>query len=315
MRILEETAGCRTIAISGHVRPDGDAIGSCMGLALFLQKMMPEARVDVFAGKFDQSLMRNIPGTQHIRFDYETDVEAYDCFIALDCSKDRLDRAEPFFDNALKTINIDHHISSSGCGDVNYVDPDASSTCELVYQVLDREGIDAQIAQALYVGMVTDTGVFRFSNTSKRTMETAGDLMSFGFDFARICREVFFEKTYRQQQLMGRALVESIRLMDGQCIVSGFTGPMMDFYQATSYDLDGISSQLMLTEGVKVAIFLHEISPMTYKASLRSNGSVNVARVCEAFGGGGHERAAGCTVNQDWRDIVNNMTELIEKEL
>ena len=313
MRILDEVRGCRTIGIAGHIRPDGDAIGSCMGLALFLEKMMPDARIDVFGGHFDDALMRNIPGTEQINFTYQTDVESYDCFIALDCEKERLDQAEAFFDAAKKTINIDHHESHKGSGDVNFIEPYASSTCELVYLVIDREQMDEKIAQALYVGMITDSGIFRFSNTSKRTMEIAGDLMSFGIPFSAICRDVYFAKTYRQQQLMGRALVESIRLMDGKVIVSVFTRKIMDFYEATSYDLDGISSQLVLTEGVDVAIFMHEVEPMTFKVSMRSKGAVNVAKVCQKFGGGGHAQAAGCTVNQEWRDIVNNMTQEIER--
>ena len=173
MRILEELKGCRTIGISGHENPDGDCAGSCMGLALFLRKTMPEARVDVFLEPLRHELAANIPGSGTIITDFRIDLESYDAFIVLDSAKDRISGAETLFDRAAKTINIDHHVSNPGTGMVNYVNGTSSSTCELVYEVLDRDMLDEQIAQALYVGMVTDTGCFRFSNTSRKTMDSA----------------------------------------------------------------------------------------------------------------------------------------------
>ena len=220
MRILEELKGCRTIGISGHENPDGDCAGSCMGLALFLRKTMPEARVDVFLEPLRPELAANIPGSGTIITDFRTDLESYDAFIVLDSAKDRISGAETLFDRAAKTINIDHHVSNPGTGMVNYVNGASSSTCELVYEVLDRDMMDEQIAQALYVGMVTDTGCFRFSNTSRKTMDVAGDLMTFGFDFPRIVREVYFEKTFVQQRVLGRALTKAKSHLGGRCIVS-----------------------------------------------------------------------------------------------
>ncbi len=319
-KILEEVKGAQTIAIGGHIRPDGDCVGSCMAMALFLRKAMPEARVDVFLGSFSPSLEANVIGCDTINHEYETDVESYDVFICQDCEKERLGEGVPIYNKAKKKINIDHHKSNPGCGDVSYIVPTASSACELVYNSFDVDGIgsgivDRDIAQNVYVGMVTDTGVFKFSNTGRATMEIAGKLLEYGFDFSKIIREVFEEKTYVQQQIMGRALLESIRILDGRAIFSVVDMKTLNFYQAKPSDLDGISSQILLTEGCDCSIFLHELKPLQWKVSLRSNGAVDVSKVCEQYGGGGHARAAGCTVNGQWRDIINNMSANIEEQL
>ena len=336
MNILNYLGNCRTIGVSGHIRPDGDCVGSCLGMALFLKKCLPEARVDVFLGDFSAALHKNMFGTEMILQDYETQVERYDAFFCLDCEVSRLGDAGPYFRNAGLKVNIDPHVSNaSGCGDLNYIVPEASSACELVYDVITGSAEftgyaepalcgsvptvngmpDAQIAQDLYIGMVTDTGVFMYSNTSRKTMEIAGKLIDYGFDYPAIIREVFYEKTYTQQQILGRALLESIRILDGRCLFSVLGRKTMMFYQATSADLEGVAAQLLLTEGIDCAMLLCELKPMSYKISLRSNGAVDVAKVAQQFGGGGHVRAAGCTVNAQWRDIVNQLTKEIEKQL
>ncbi len=315
MNILEEVRDCRTIGISGHINPDGDCVGSCMGMALYLEKAMPQARIDVFLEDFSEALERRIKGAEKIRHNYKTDVEHYDAFICLDCEKERLGDALDFFMKSKKKINIDHHKTNAGCGDVNYVVPTASSACELAYLSMEEERIDAETAQNLYIGMVTDTGVFAYSNTGRKTMEIAGKLITYGFDFSAIVREVFYEKTYVQQQIFGRALLESVRFMDGRCIVSRIDRQTMRFYQATSKDMEGIAAELVHTEGVCCAIFMYAIDPMSYKVSLRSTGEVDVAKLAKVYGGGGHGRAAGFTSNGTYHDIVNSLSPLIEEQL
>ena len=223
---------------------------------------------------------------------------------------------QAIFDEAKKTVNIDHHVSNArGTGMVNYVVPTASSASELVFDVLEEEYLDEEIAKALYVGIIHDTGVFHYSNTSPKTMQIGAKLISFGFDFTRIIGETFYEKTYHQNQILGRALLESILFMNGQCIVSSIDKKTMDFYEVTSKDMDGIASQLRQTKDVECAIFMYEIEPLVYKVSLRSGGKVDVSKVAEYFGGGGHVRAAGCTLNGTNHDVINNLSVHIEKQL
>ncbi|MBR1641851.1 MAG: bifunctional oligoribonuclease/PAP phosphatase NrnA [Butyrivibrio sp.] len=314
MKIDQLIGNAKTIGIAGHVRPDGDAIGSSLGMYLYLKKNYPETRVDVFLEKVLPELTF-ISGSDKVKTDFATDVESYDLFIVVDCSKDRIGDAEKFFDAAKRTINIDHHISNPGTGDDIYIVPDASSACELVYDTLDPSRINVEIAKALYTGMVTDTGVFKYNNTSPKTMRVVAELISYGFDFGALIDHVFYEKTYVQNQILGRALLESILLMDGRCIVSVVSKQTMEFYGVESNDLDGIVNQLLLTIGVDCAIFMYELAPLEYKVSLRSNGAVNVSEVAQMFGGGGHVRAAGCTVSGTYHDVINNLTQYIHKQL
>jgi phosphoesterase RecJ-like protein len=314
MKIDELMQGVKTVGISGHIRPDGDCVGSCMGMYLYLSKNYPDARVDVFLESIPPEL-EFIKDSDKANKDYTTDIDSYDLFIALDCGKDRLGNAEGFFDTAKNTVNIDHHISNPGTGNVNYIVPTASSACELVYTVIDTDKMDEDIAKSLYTGMVTDTGVFKYSCTSPRTMEIAAKLIGYGFDFGSLIDHVFYEKTYLQNQILGRALLESILLMNGKCIVSVVSRQTMDFYGATSNDMDGIVNQMLLTIGVGCSIFMYEEEPMTYRVSLRSDGSVDVSKVAKIFGGGGHMRAAGCTVNGTQHDVINNITKYIQQQL
>lgn len=315
MDILKEVSGASTIGIGGHIRPDGDCIGSAMGLYLYLSKMCPGADIQVFLEE-PADIFECISGIEQIRTDFGTEIEQFDVFIALDTTKDRLGKAEKYFDGAGKRINIDHHISNSGCGDVNYIMPKASSTCELIYDLIqDKEQMDGEIAKAIYIGMVHDTGVFQYSNTAPSTLRVAAQLISYGFDFPKLIDETFYEKTYVQNQILGRALLESIVFMDGKCIVSMVDQKTMSFYHAKPHDLEGIVNQLRNTRGVECAIFMYQLDTLEYKVSLRSNGRVNVERVASFFGGGGHERAAGVNMQGTFHDIVNHLSAQIALQL
>lgn len=306
-KILEEVRGAERIAIGGHIRPDGDCVGSCMGLYLYLTKELPDSQVDVFLEK-PSDVFNCIQSVESIKDAACYQEAEYDLFIALDCSKDRLGDAEVIFDHAKKTINIDHHISNNGCGNVNYLRADASSASELVYELLDEGKLDTEIAKALYIGIIHDTGVFQYSNTASATLIAASELVKFGFDFPKIIEETFYEKTFVQNQILGRALLESILFMDGKCIVAVISKKMMDFYGVNGKDLDGIINQMRNTKGVECAIFLYELDNLEYKVSMRSGGQINVSSIAQFFGGGGHVRAAGCTVKGTAHDVINNIS-------
>ena len=313
MRIIDEVKDAKSIAVSGHIRPDGDCVGSVMGLYLYLQKEMPGAQIDVYLDK-PADIFACISHIDDIKSGFTTD-KVYDVFIVLDTMPDRLGDAELIYHNARKKINIDHHISNPGCGDVNVIEPERSSTAELLYDLMNPEKVDEEIAKAIYIGIIHDTGVLRYSNTSPRTLQVTAELIKFGFDFSQIIEETFYEKTYLQTQIMGRAVLESMRIMNGRCIVSVVTRRMMEFYQATSKDLDGIINQLQSVRGVDCSIFMYETGTLEYKVSMRSGGKVDVAAVAVKFGGGGHMRAAGCTMNGTYHDIINNLSEEIAEQL
>ncbi len=312
-QLSEEIKGAKTIGIGGHIRPDGDCVGSCMALYLYLKKCAaPGTEVSVYLESVPD-IFDEIAGVSEIQKAEAAEVP--EVFFALDCESSRLGDAQRLFEGAGKRINIDHHISNQGCGMVNYVDPQASSTSELVYRLLDHTRMDAEIAKAVYIGMIHDTGVFQYSNTSPETLRAAADLIGYGFDFSGLIERTFYEKTYVQDQIMGRALLESILFLHGKCIVSAVDRKLMQFYHATPQDLDGIVSLLRNTRGVECAIFMYETDIMQYKVSLRSTDKVDVAKIASYFGGGGHKKAAGCMMSGTFHDVVNNLSLHIEKQL
>ena len=311
MKFIEKIEGADTIAIGGHVRPDGDCVGSCMGLFGYLADHYPEKKVCVYLEEIPEAF-------DYLKIDEAMSEKAdkYDLFIALDCgSIDRLGEAQEIFEKAVDTVCVDHHISNTNFAKENIVKANASSTCEILCELLPMDKIGTCSAIAFYTGIIHDTGVFKHSNTSKKTMETAGYLVEKGIPFGKIIDESFYMKTYRQLQIMGRCLLESIRVMDGRCIVSVVTKQMMDFYGAKSSDLDGIIDELRTTQGVEVAVLLSEKEPLEFKVSMRSNQIVDVSKIAVFFGGGGHIRAAGCTIKGSSYDVINNLTEHIEKQL
>ena len=313
MKIIDEVKNAASIAISGHIRPDGDCVGSVMGLYLYLKKELPGAEVDVFLEK-PAEIFDCISHIEEIKSEINTD-KIYDVFIVLDCADDRLGEVRVLYEKARKKINIDHHISNPGCGDVRIVEPERSSTAELLYDLMDPAALDEEIARALYIGIIHDTGVLRYSNTAPHTLQVVSELIKFGFDFSKIIDDTFYEKTYVQTQIMGRAILESVRFMHDKCIVSMVSRRMMDFYQVTPQDLDGIVNQLLAVKGVECAIFMYEIRTLEYKISMRSKGRVDVAGVAMRFGGGGHVRAAGCTMNGTYHDNINNLAIGIAEQL
>lgn len=312
--LLEECKDAKSIVISGHVRPDGDCAASCLAMYLYLKKALDkDVKISVCLEK-PPAPFACLKGYDEIDDSFSAEVP--DVLIMLDCEKSRLGEAEKFFENAQKRINIDHHISNpNGCGDVNYIETGISSTSELVYELMDKSLLDEEIAKAVYIGMVHDTGVFRFSNTSPTTMRIAADLLEYGFDFPKIVEETFCERTYVQNQLLGRALLESIVFMDGKCVVSEIKQKVLAFYGAEPKDLNGIINQMSIMKGVECAIFMYETGNHEYKVSLRSRQYVDVSKIASYFGGGGHVRAAGCTMNGNFYDVINNISKHIEDQM
>lgn len=314
MELLKELSGAKRIGISGHIRPDGDCTGSTLALKKYIENAMPGAFVKLYLEK-PPMIFSYIYGYDTIDSTFEGE-GGFDVYIALDSgSLDRLGDAVKFFEVAKKTICIDHHESNVGYADINVVVGEASSTCELLYGFMDKKYVDEDIAKAIYTGIVHDTGVFQYSCMKKATFGVVGELVEYGFDTQKIINDTFYEKTYVQNQILGRALLESILFMDGKCIASCVDKRMMEFYGAKTSDFEGIVNQLLLTKDVEVAIFMYEVGTMEYKVSMRSKGKVCLSNIALKFGGGGHFRAAGCTMMGTYRDVLNNISKEIEKQL
>lgn len=302
----------KSVGITGHIRPDGDCTGSVLALYNYIVENMPETDVDLYLEQPGSEFyyLKNIDKIKNTPED-----KKYDVFFVVDCSS--LDRIEPFiscFNNASKTVCIDHHVSNTGFTDLSKIEPQASSACEVLYGTMDADKISRNVAECIYTGIIHDTGVFKYSCTSKKTMEIAGEMMEKGIDYSDIIDNTFYKKTYVQNQILGRALLESVLFYDGKCIFTTVTMDEMEFYGVTGRELGGIVEQLRLTDGVEVAIFLYQTGEEEYKVSLRSKKKIDVAAIATQFGGGGHVRAAGYTAKGSVYQIINSIGELIEKQ-
>lgn len=303
-----------TIAILGHIRPDGDCIGSCLAVCNYLLEQHPDKKVQVYLEK------PALKFSYLSRFDtISQELDAgitYDLCICLDCGDaERMGDYAIYLERAKESICLDHHITNQGYAQENIIRSDVSSTCEVLYDFLDGDKISRAVAECIYTGIIHDTNVFKNSNTTARTMEVAGRMMEKGISFGTIIDDSFYRKTYIQNQLLGRALLESICFLNGACIFSAIRQKDLEFYGAGSFDLEGIVDQMRITEGVECAIFLQEIQACVYKVSMRSNNKVDVSKVAVFFGGGGHVRAAGCTITGSLHDVVNNLSSRIKLQL
>ena len=307
-------SGVKTVGITGHVRPDGDCVGSTLGLYNYIKENFPEVTAQVYL-QYVPSEFEFLKYSDAVKTEADESI-IYDVFFILDCGV--YDRFEPFkgmFDNAKKRVCIDHHGSSTPIADVNYIVPEYSSCSELVFNCMDSDKISKNAAECLYVGIIHDTGVLKYQSTTKDTMIAAGELMSKGIDFTSIIDNTFYSRTYRQSQALGKAFLESVLFYDGKCVFSVFSKADMEFYGVNSNDLGGIVEQLRLNQNVEVAIFLYELNKNEYKVSMRSKNMVDVAKIAQFFGGGGHMRAAGFTmVAHNPRDIINNIGAQLEKQ-
>lgn len=312
--LLNVLKDANSIGITGHIRPDGDCVGSTMAMYMYLTKKLRGKRIDIFLEPIPEAYSC-IKRLDEVRTDFVTDVKKYDAFIVIDCDYTRTGQAQLLFENAVLKINVDHHISNKGCGDINYIVPSASSASELVYDLIGEEGLDDDIALSLYLGIIHDCGVFQYSNTSRKTLETAAKLIEFNFDFSKIIEETFYQKTYMQNLLLGKAVQESTLILDGHAIYSVVSKEVMQEFHAKSSDLDGIVNQLRNTKGVDCAIFIYELENGEYKISMRSNEKVNVSVIAGQFGGGGHVKAAGVTMDGTVNEIVSKLSDLIAEQL
>lgn len=310
--IVAECSGAKTIGICGHIKPDGDCIGATLALSLYLKKRLPEAEITVFSDEI-APCFDCVEGIK--QFNYAFDKEQPEVFIIVDTVDNRIGNGEKYFKNAKKTINIDHHISNAdGCAMVNYVVPTASSASELIYDLMDKSYMDQEIAEAIYLGIAHDTGIFKYSNTAPKTLRIVADLIEYGFDYPTLLDVTYYEKTYLQNLVLARILLESKLYMDGK-VISGFINiKTMTEMGVTGKDFDGVINQLRITQGVDCAIFMYQINAVTYKVSLRSKKIVDVSKVAEHFGGGGHVRAAGFYYKGEPEEILSEILKLVEED-
>lgn len=312
-RLLDMINESNTISIVGHIRPDGDCIGSSLGLYNYIMDNYPGKRIDVYLEPI-MDKFKFLNGAVNII--NQPSEEIYDMSISVDCSDtDRHGEFAHIFKNAKRTVCIDHHRSNQGFGDLFYCDPDASSACEVVSRFFDMNKVTKHCAEALYMGIIHDTGVLKYSATSEETMYIVGKLISKGIDTQFIIDETFYKVRYVQNKLTGKTLMNSKLYLGGKVIASCITLEDFNEFGASKDDTDGIIDKLRVTEGVEVAILGYQTDDNTFKFSMRSISKVDVSVISVHFGGGGHIRASGFSLDGSYGDSLKKILDMVEKQL
>lgn len=311
----EQLAGVRSVAIAGHVKPDGDCVGSCLATYNYIKEYHPQIQAHLYLEPIP-NLFKFLTRAEEIISEPDHTAQ-YDLMIVQDCGDiGRLGKAASLVRHAQRVICIDHHISNTGFGDDSYIFPKASSTSELIFDLMEKERITRQIAECIYVGMIHDTGLFQYSCTSPKTMRIAAFLMETGINFTEIVDKTYVQKTFEQNQILARALEKSRLHLDGACISSVITKEDMEACHVLPKHLEGIVSQLRSTKGVEAAVFFYPKDETEYKISFRSaSDAVNVAEIAMQYGGGGHIRAAGASTKLEPEDCLKQILELIRQQL
>lgn len=313
LNLLQEVKGAKRIGITGHLRPDGDCVGSTMALYLYLKKCMPEADITVYLEETAKTY-HQIAQVEKIDTTFQAK-EDFDVFFCLDSTPERSGAAKILYDGAKKKINIDHHDTNPGLGDVNVMRPEIGSCSEVVYHLIPEAELDDDIAKALFIGMMHDTGVFQYSNTLPSTLVAASKLIQYDIDFANLIQQSFYEKTFKQTKILAKALERSKLYLNGRCHMTYLTLEDMRYFEANSNDLEGIVNRLKQVTGVDCAVFIYELEPDNYKVSIRTSEKVDAIQIASQFGGGGHLRAAGCSVCGTHETVAEQVLKAIENIL
>lgn len=286
------------IYIVSHVQPDGDNIGSTLALGLAIKKL--KGKVNIVKVDDIPSYLMFLPGVDMIK---EQDITApIDLLISLDSSDlDRLGIGKEFTLKAKKIINIDHHITNENFGHINIVSPSSAATAEIVYDFIRELGIsiDKDIATCIYTGISTDTGSFVYSNTSSRTHLIAAELLKIGIDAELININLYQSKSMPSAKLFINALSHLETYLDDKVGLVSITQEMLMENNAKMEDTEGIISFIRGIDTIEVACILKEIDEEEIKVSLRSKKHIDVSKICRKFNGGGHIRAAGCTIYEE----------------
>jgi len=294
--LVEAIATAPRILVTTHRNPDGDAIGSAIAMILALEAMNKEVY-----GYCAGPLLAHFLDFPHIDKLHHTlpTQHPFDMTIVLDCGE--LERVAEDFSPAGYTINIDHHQTNPLYGDLNWVDPRAAATGEMVFALLHTLGaqMTAGIAHALYLAIVTDTGSFRYANTRAETFHLAGHLMNVGAEPDEAARLYWDNNSPESMRLRGEALARMQLAADGGIAWSQLTAAQLATHGGPVNEPEGLSSQLRGIRGVEVGVLFTEVQGEGVRISFRSHGRLDVAAVARQFAGGGHRAAAGAFVRAE----------------
>ena len=313
-QVVELIENKSKFAITTHIKPDGDGVGSSLGLCWLLRSLGKDAEV-IVRGDVPPAY-RSLPGASEIR-DIKAIDGKYDAVFVIECSD--LERPGIAGLDGEFTVNIDHHATSEHFGTINWIDSTASAVGEMIYNLCKAIGgkITKDIAECVYMALVTDTGSFHFPNTSDRTLKVASELIKAGAKPAKIGEAVYNNYPWSRIELMRQVLLTVKRDGSGRIATMRQTLAMKESAGSIDGDNNGFVNIPLAAREVVAVVYMREVGKNKYRASLRSKGDINVAKVAETFGGGGHKNASGLSIDGDWdekeRELVEALQTAVEK--
>ncbi|MBE7516700.1 MAG: bifunctional oligoribonuclease/PAP phosphatase NrnA [Chloracidobacterium sp.] len=308
-QVVELIESKSDFAITTHIKPDGDGVGSSLGLHWLLLSL--GKRSEVIVNGDVPPAYRTLPGADSIR-DIRSIDRAYDAVLVIECS----DIERPGIAGLREqfTVNIDHHATSEHFGTINWIDSTASAVGEMIYNLCKAIGgrVTKEIAECVYMALVTDTGSFHFPNTSDRTLKVASELIKAGAKPAKIGEAVYANYPWSRIELMRQVLDTVKRDSSGRIGILRQTIAMKDLAHAIDGDNNGFVNIPLAARDVQASIYIREIGENVFRVSLRSKGDINVAKVAESFGGGGHKNAAGLGIEGTWDEVELKLTTAVQ---
>lgn len=303
-KICDKLEYTNKAAIFPHVRPDGDAIGSACALHLALEeKGIPSI---IFISELIPDKYSFF--TDKCKFSLEVSTD-FDTLISVDCAEiSRLDKYATVYTQSINTINIDHHISNKRYAAINYVE-EASSTTQLILKLIDKLNIklNKEIATCLYVGLVTDTGSFLYTNTNSKAFEDAKRLISYNIDVDSVANKIVKSTSLNRVKLLSKSL-NNIRLFyDNRIAILPILQENLLATDTSINDTEGFVNEALQIDSVQIAASVCYYSQELYKISLRCKGNFDVNDIASRFGGGGHKRAAGCNILGEYEEVVDKL--------
>ncbi|MGH9880212.1 MAG: DHH family phosphoesterase [Pyrinomonadaceae bacterium] len=309
-QVVELIESKHRFAITSHIRPDGDSLGSSLGLYWLLRAL--DKDVEVIMRDPVPHAYQQLPGAGEVRVRTAV-TNSYHAVFVIECS----DITRPGLIDLEKqfVVNIDHHSTTALFGTINWIDSTASAVGEMIYNLCKATGVRVtkEIAECVYTALITDTGSFHYSNTTERTFKVASELVRTGVKPAKTAEAVFASYPWSRIQLMGEVLSTARRDSTGRVATLRLSQEMQERSHASDEDADGFVNYPLTVGEVEAVVLLKESAPEVYRTSLRSKGDVNVARVAGKFGGGGHRNAAGCTLRGPWDEVEQEVVKLLQE--
>ena len=306
----------KNILLVSHINPDGDTLGSMCGMYSLIKDNYKKTCDMIVVSPYPNTY-EFLPNSDKVKNIKDVDLSReYDLVINLDVADlERCADAGILFEKAKTTINIDHHETNVGYGMINIIEPDAAATAEVLYGICEKLNwtISKESAECLYVGLMTDTGCFRFSNTTERAMAYSGKLISIGLDPADVYQKCY-ESNSKNMVLFQSYCVNKAQFANNDKIAytTVYKKDMEKYHHTEGEDFtDGLTEKLRAIKTTEIAFVVKELGANTSKVSMRSR-NVNIAQICSVFGGGGHKLAAGAVLKANVEDAVKQILDVIK---